>query len=517
MWPFSKQQTTDMPKSEAPKTAPKMPWQSAELLARSRINRRGAQVAIDQLSPLAVPEPPPYVRQYGHKLALDQNLQWADGFLTGPNGLLIRQNFGSVAWPGFAALAQWAAVPEFMLVSESFAEHATRKGFELVSTSEKDLSKQVEELSEELDRLEINRVLHDVVLYDGLYGRAHTYLDTGVKDPEELLFDIGDGSDKKLISRAKIKEGSLRCIKVLDPFWVYPQNYNAARPIEDDFYEPTTWLASGDMMHRSRCLPWISTPVPMILRPAWQFAGISRTQMCYDVVVEYRRNRTAVADLLDSFNVRVLKTDLSAMLNPSSDIAARVEFFNNFASNQGCLLMNKDTEEFAQISAPLGGLSDLAAQAAERLCMVAKIPMAFLFGTTAKGLNATSEPEIEIFNNHVAALQRKFLEPNLTKLIRFAQLNIWGRVNPNIGIRWVELFEMSEKDRGEHNKNLAETDRTLANVGAISPVEIRQRVAADPSSGYNNLDVEDVPEPRDLERDMGADQREGERDNDGGA
>ena len=63
----------------------------------------------------------------------------------------------------------------------------------------------------------------------------------------------------------------------------------------------------------------------------------------------------------------------------------------------------------------------------------------------------------------------------------------------------MQLKELDGKAAAEVRKTAADAGVAYIGAGVISPEEERERLAADPESGYVNLDVEDVP-PKPLEQ-----------------
>jgi hypothetical protein len=84
---------------------------------------------------------------------------------------------------------------------------------------------------------------------------------------------------------------------------------------------------------------------------------------------------------------------------------------------------------------------------------------------------------------------------------RHHQIVIRSDIAPKFGIDpfetciyWNKLDAMTEKEQAEVNKAKAETGKTLIDAGAISSEDERRRVIADPTSGYNGLIEEEMPE-----------------------
>lgn len=404
-----------------------------------------------------------------------------------------------LAFPGYAFLSELAQRPEYRRMVEVIAMEMTRKWIKLTSVGDEDKTEAIRELTDELDRLRVREHFQKCMELDGYFGRGHLYIDTGsTADRDELKTSIGNGRDA--ISSAKIVKGSLRKLKAVEPVWTYPTNYNSIDPLTDDWYEPDTWFVMGKEIHRTRLLKFVGREVPDLLKPAYSFGGLSLLQMSMPYVNNWLRTRQSVADIIHAFSVMVLKTDLAESVQEGGEeLFKRAAFFNFIRDNKGLMMIDKETEDFTNVSASLGGLEQLQAQTQEHMAAVSGIPIVKLLGIQPAGLNASSEGEIRTFYDYINAMQEKIIRPNLTTVIDIAQLNIWGRVDQSIVYKFEPLWSLDEKALAEVRKIAAETGISLVEAGILWQEEERKRIAADAESPYSSIDVEDVPDLREEE------------------
>lgn len=206
----------------------------------------------------------------------------------------------------------------------------------------------------------------------------------------------------------------------------------------------------------------------------------------------------SVSDLLHSFSLSGIKTDMSAILSGSDDgdtnIILRAELYNRLRDNRGLMLLSKDEEEFFQFNTPLSGLDALLAQSQEQMAAPSHTPLVKLLGITPSGLNASTEGEIAVYYDHIRAMQENLLRDPLDKLLKLVQLHLFGKVNDNITFDFVPLQQMSETELSTIRKSDTDRDVAYIQAGVVSAEEVRGRLAGEPDSGYNGIDVEDVPE-----------------------
>jgi uncharacterized protein len=469
----------------------KRPRISAIVRARAKVRKRV------KINPFHLPDFPPGVLPAGNKgMAMDQqvgsSLGWAAGSWI---NAAFTQGYEFL---GYTYLAELAQVPEYRRIVEVIATEMTRKWIKLSSVGDDDKTKQIEELEDEMKRLQVKETFRRIAEQDGFFGRAHLYLDTGSTDnPDELKTPIGDGRDK--ISEAKIEQGSLKRLKTVEALWCYPTNYNANDPLKPDWYNPEMWFVMGKEIHSSRLLTFVGREVPDLLKPAYSFGGLALTQMAKPYVDNWLRTRQSVSDLVGNFSVRGVKTDLGeSLMSAGDELFARAEVFNDLADNQGLMLLQNgapgEGEDFFNITTPLGGLYELQAQAQEHMAAVSGIPLVKLLGIQPAGLNASSEGEIRVWYDWIEAYQEKLFTEKLGRVIDFIQLSLWGKVDPAITFTYEKLFSLTEKEAAEVREIDARTADINIGAGVLWPLDERTRIAHDPLTLYPGLDVNDLPE-----------------------
>ncbi len=466
------------------------------MLARSKQKARDGQIPVI----FKMPELPPRVLPKG----IDQKTILAnDELVIEANAWAAQQvyngaYFNGVTFLGYQTLAILAQSPEYRRVSEVLATEATRKWIKFQSTSNGKKSKagKIAELTKECARLDIQGAFRKMIELDGFFGRAHLYVDTGsTEDRGELVTPIGDGTD--VVSKNKFagRKGFLKALRPVEPVWCYPAKYNANDPLRDDWYNPQSWFCQGKEIHSSRLLTFVGREVPDLLKPSYSFGGLSLSQMAKPYIDNWLRTRQAVADLIWSFSVRGLKTDLSTVLaEDGQQLFNRAALFANMQTNQGLMMLNKDTEDFFNIVTPLGTLDALQAQSQEHICSVTGTPVVKLLGIQPAGLNASSEGELTVWYDWVEAFQEKFITRRLNQVLAFVQLSLWGEADPDITWTFKSLRALTDLELATKRDQEADTDTKLIDAGVLAPLDVRKRLASDPESPYDGLDVDDLTE-----------------------
>jgi hypothetical protein len=365
-------------------------------------------------------------------------------------------------------------------------------------------AKRIKELEDAMRKFKLKDAFYNIAEGDGWFGRYHLFIDIKPRAGRffkhdsreadvELKSSIGNGSNAT--SRGKVHKGSIKAFRCVEPMWCYPATYEAANPLREGFYNPDRWYANGIEVHRSRLMCFVGREVPDILKPAYAFGGLSMSQMAKPYVDNWLRTRQAVADLIESFSVSGVYMNMAGSLQEGGvEALKRIELFNVMRSNAGAFALDKDTEEFFNVSTPLGTLDALQAQSQEQMSSVSGIPLIILLGITPTGLNASSEGEIRAFYDWIHAYQESFFRDQLQACIHFIMLHLWGEIDEEITFEFEPLWSMTDKEKAEIDKIEAETDQVRIDSGVLDPGEVRKAVAAQPDSRYSDINPDDVPE-----------------------
>lgn len=443
--------------------------------------------------PIQPPSLPPGIVPKGRKapvLAMDSTFyQYAS------------ENYPSGGFPGFPYLSQLATRAEYRAFASTLSTEVTRKWIEFTGKDEEDedengTAEKIKAIEAEFKKLNIRGVFQNAAEHDCLFGRGQIFIEI-------------DGQERKsplILSPKTIRKGSLCRVVTVEPIWTTPSKYSALDPAAPDFYKPSNWFMLGQEVHSTRLLTIITREVPDMLKPAFNFAGMSLSQLAEPYVDNWLRTRQSVSDLINNFSITALATAMDQVLqgdDDGSDLFARADLFTATRSNRGLMLLDKEREELIQVNTPLSGLHELQAQSQEHMCSVSRIPAMVLTGISPSGLNASSEGEIRVFYDWISAQQEAFYRDPLEIILKVVQLSLFGEIDPDINFKFVPLHQANPLEEATIRKSDADRDIQYVDAGVIDPSEVRERLARDPNSGYHSLDVDDMPERPEMDNPFG--------------
>lgn len=435
---------------------------------------------------------------------------WADQF---PGSLITWDVAG---FPGYPYLSMLATRAEYRAMASALSTELTREWIEVNSseTAGEATKTKVTELTKAIEDMGLQQVIQRAAEHDAYFGRAQILITLkGHENKLDTPLIIAPQTITKSESKDPWKDIGVIPVEAI---WTTPAGYNALDPAAKDFYKPPIWYMLGQKVHSSRLMTIITRPLPDMLKPAFNFGGMSLSQLAEPYVNNWLRTRQSVADLINNFSIISLATSMEQVLQggegPDADgtnLLARADLFTAARSNRGLMLVDKEREELQQIAVPLGSLDNLQAQAQEHMCSVSRMPSIVLTGIEPTGLNTSSEGTMRAWYDWIAAQQEAYWWSPVDKVVKILQLLMYGEIDPDITFTFVPLFQMTGKELAEIRKTNADTATAYVAIGAVDNMEVRENIARDPESGYQGLDLsKEITPPDEGDDDEGSNDKE---------
>lgn len=435
---------------------------------------------------------PPGVVPKGARFALDspnatQGYSWLNG----------QAGFCGMAFPGYTYLAELSQRSEYYEPSGVIANEMTREWVKFNGVK----GSKLKDLQDAFVEFDVRNAFRTCTLYDGHFGLGHLFIRIKGQetDKKRLLPLVVDDNG------ATITKGSLLGLKPIEPLWTTPYAYNSINPTLPNFYRPDFWYILGKQTHSSRMLQFVSRPLPDILKPSYNFGGMSLTQLIEPYVVRWLKTVDSVNRLISNFSITALATQMGSILEEGGDsgsLIRRAQLFNLTRDNRGLMLIDKESEDILQKNTPLSGLSDLQAQAQEHMAAPTHIPLVKLTGVTPSGLNASSDGEIKVFYDWIGSEQENQYQQPLSVVLRIIQLHLWGKVDPSITAEFIPLDSPTDAELAEMTSKKSKAGVDYVTNGVIDANEERERLRNDPHSGYTFIKGDAPAAPLEQEADL---------------
>lgn len=288
-----------------------------------------------------------------------------------------------------------------------------------------------------------------------------------------------------------VMPGSYKGMSQVDPNWIAPilDDQAVANPASMDFYEPTWWMISGQLYHKSH-LEIVRYIEPAdVLKPMYQYGGIPLTQLILERVYAAERTANEAPMLTETKRLNVIYTDIQKVTANPGGFEEKLSHVIKWRDNYGFQVLGLE-DRIDQEDTSLADLDSVIMTQYQLVAAVAGVPSTKLLGTSPKGFNATGEYEDTSYHESLESIQIQ-----LTDIVDHHHRLVIRSEMPdctlNVSIDWNSVGTKSEHAKAEINLLKAQTDLILLQTGSIDGLEIRNRLIADSQSGYNMLEAYD--------------------------
>lgn len=395
--------------------------------------------------------------------------------------------YGSQGFIGYQACAM---IAQHWLVSKACAtpaKDAIRKGWEITVNDGTEIEPEIlADLRKADSRYKLRQNLVEFVKFGRVFGIRIAMFKVESTDPEYYT---------KPFNLDGVIKGSYKGISQIDPYWMAPELNQpaAADPSDIDFYEPTYWRIGGLRIHKSHLIIMRGDDVPDILKPTYLYGGISVPQKIYERVYAAERTANEAPQLALTKRTNILKTDVEAALANQAAFENKMMEWAYYRDNYGIKIIGTD-DEMDQKDTALGDLDVTIMTQFQLVASIANVPATKLMGTSPKGFNASGEYEEANYREELESIQTFDLTPLLN---RHYDLVLRSYICPKYSIPPFEvetvfnpLDSLTEIEQSDVNLKKAQTDQALQATGAIDGSDIRERLIADPKSGYTGMSNE---------------------------
>jgi len=214
-----------------------------------------------------------------------------------------------------------------------------------------------------------------------------------------------------------------------DMVYVQSVDYNLDSP---DYFKPKAYSVRGFTIHPSRVVDMTYVKPVELDAPEYFFGGISEFELIRNELISDQVVQRAVPAILEKSSTIFYKIKGFKELLADKQESALIQYFTeleNLRSIYGAGIV--DQEDLVEThNQALSNLSESDMITLRRLAMVTGLPLSWLVGEAAKGLNSTGEGERQVLMQTITSLQSDYLLEPINRLMRLhGRGRVWFREN----------------------------------------------------------------------------------------
>jgi len=187
-----------------------------------------------------------------------------------------------------------------------------------------------------------------------------------------------------------------------------------------NYFKPIAFSVRAATIHPSRVIDFTYVRPVEHDAPNYQYGGISEFELIRDEIVNDQIVQRAVPVILEKsstlfYSIKGFK-DLLAEKR-ESELVAYIQSIENLRSIQGAGIIDSE-DSVDVVSQSLTNLAESDMITLRRIAMVTGIPLSWLVGEAARGMNATGEGEKQVFISTIKYLQSDYLITPINQLMK---------------------------------------------------------------------------------------------------
>ena len=335
----------------------------------------------------------------------------------------------------------------------------------------------------EEDRLMIPVMVQEAATWSGLYGGAG------------MLMLTGQPLDKPL-NINRVRKGDLRRVIVFDRYDMSAMQMNTYNVLADNFLLPEyyTITGGGQQIHWSHFARFNGTRLPRRQMQQTQGWGDSDLRKCLDDIMDLVAAKDGIAELMQEANVDIIKrAGLNEELASDQDeaITQRYALFSQMKSVIQMALLDGD-EDYDRKTLNLGGVAPVIETFMTWISGAADIPVTRLFGTSAKGMNATGEGDMNNYFNSIRSKQLVRLDPGMRTLDEVMVRSALGYWPDDFNYVWNPLQQPNELQSAQAAYARAQKDVMYLDAGIVRPSQIQRNLQSSEEYQYDATEIDEA-------------------------
>lgn len=395
------------------------------------------------------------------------------------NNLYSGNNYG-LRFKGFYYLSLLIEDPIISSVIDVLSNDIIKNFGEIVyigaddpNIKKEDMQEKIKIINKRFDDLKVTDILEQAIQTSLLLGGCGIFIEiANDTNSSELSNPIAGKLSKELLK-------SITNLKIVDPSFMIPTEYNATNPLNKSFYNPQKWMVLENEVHCSRIPQIIFQKLPYFIRPMYNFQGLSLSQKLEPLINDFYSVKSNIVKITKRMRTFIVMSDLTSLFDPNCTTEETESVINRMKQLKNGdtlthMLLDKDKEDFKDISSSISGLSDLLSTFAEQICVASQTPISKTWGQTPKGLNSTGDGDMNNYYDMIAGNQRNMAYPFIKYLIELLCIEQFGSEIDGIDFRFNPIKNVNPREKAEIQNLKANEFATLVNIGAITQNDVKK-------------------------------------------
>lgn len=340
----------------------------------------------------------------------------------------------------------------------------------------------------EEDRIGLPSMVSEATSWARLYGGAGILMLTDQPLDKPLRLD-------------RIKKGSLQRLIVFDRFDMTPSDLNVSNILAANYLQPEfyTLVGGAQRVHWTHFARFNGAKLPRRQRTQTQGWGDSELRKCLEDVMDIVASKDGIAELMQEANVDIItRQNLSDELASDQDeaIMSRYALFSQMKSLVQLALLDGN-ETYDRKTLDLSGTAPVLELLMTWISGAAEIPVTRLFGTSAKGLNATGEGDLQNYYNSLSAKRVTQIEPGLRQLDDVIVRSALGSFPEDFNYVWNPMQMLDEEAVARAAKLRMEIDVGYLDAGVVMTSQVQRNLQAAELYQFDDNKIEELERDED--------------------
>jgi len=186
-----------------------------------------------------------------------------------------------------------------------------------------------------------------------------------------------------------------------------------------NYFKPNGYSVRGSTIHPSRVVDFTYVKPVEHDAPEYFYGGISEFELIRNELVGDQIVQRAVPAILEKSSTIFYKVkDFKNMLadKKENDVVAYFQSVENLRSIYGAGILDQE-DAIESVTQALANLAESDMITLRRLAMVTGIPLSWLVGEAARGMNSTGDGEKQVFMQTIDSLQSEYLLEPINRLM----------------------------------------------------------------------------------------------------